>query len=110
MSAASHQPPTAEIDPADGGRLRLSGRWTLRYAADLAKALQAAPESVTHIDATGVLHVTEAGSEFYLLNHTPAEIDEAFKVFTHIAYVANRTDWIKARVTEPIRIEQEPAA
>ena len=55
-----------------------------------------------HIDATGVLHVQEHGSEFYVLNDSPTAIDEAFKVFTHIAYVAKRTDWIKDRIGEPI--------
>ena len=55
-----------------------------------------------HIDATGVLHVQEHGSEFYLLNRSPEAIDEAFKVFTHVAYLANKTDWIKSRIGEPL--------
>lgn len=74
-----------------------------------------APDEITEIptpavDATGVLHITDAGSQFYPLSATPDEIDEAFKVFSHIAYVANKTDWIKGLIGEPMRLEAEEAA
>lgn len=74
-----------------------------------------APDSDTEIptpavDATGVLHITDAGSQFYPLAATPADIDEAFKVFRHIAFVAGKTDWIKGLIGEPMRLETEVAA
>lgn len=64
------------------------------------------------IDSTGVLHITDAGSQFHPLSDSPAAIDEAFKVFTHIAYVANKTDWIKELVGEPMQLDttEESAA
>lgn len=61
-----------------------------------------AEQEMPHIDATGVLHVQDHGSSFYLLNESPEAIDESFKVFKHIAYVAGKTDWIKSRVKEPL--------
>lgn len=48
------QPPKADLDPGDASRLRLSGRWTLRHATDIGEVLRAAPEGVTHVDASGV--------------------------------------------------------
>ena len=60
--------------------------------------------------APAFLHITDAGSQFYPLSHTPEDIDEAFKVFSHIAYVANKTDWIKALIGEPMRLEQTEEA
>lgn len=59
------------------------------------------------IESTGVVHVTDGGSQFYPLNHTPADIAEAYGVFRHIAYVANRTDWIKARVGAPMEASND---
>lgn len=56
------------------------------------------------IDALGVAHIQEGLTEFYILASTPDEIDEAFKIFTHIAYVAKRADWIKNRVTTPVEV------
>jgi len=55
------------------------------------------------IEATGVLHITADGSLFYPLAHTPEQIDEAFGVFRHIAYVAQKTDWIKGLIGEPMQ-------
>lgn len=67
--------------------------------------------SMPKVDATGVLHVTDAGSQFYPLSATPDDIDKAFKVFTHIAFVAGKTDWIKGLIGEPMRLnESEEAA
>lgn len=54
------------------------------------------------IEATGVLHITENGSQFYPLANDPAAIDAAFNVFRHIAYVANKTDWIKGLIGDPM--------
>lgn len=55
-----------------------------------------------HIDRTGVVHITADGSQLYPLARTPDEIDEAYGVFRHIAYVAQRTDWIKTRIGDPM--------
>lgn len=58
-----------------------------------------------HIDATGVVHIQDGLSELYVLADDPEQIDEAFKVFSHIAYVARKTDWIKAQIKSPIEVE-----
>ena len=55
-------------------------------------------QPMPHIDRIGVVHVTADGSQLYPLG----DIDEAFKVFTHIAWVASKTDWIKGLVGEPM--------
>ena len=34
-NAPNHHPPAASVDPGDATRLRLSGRWTLRYANEI---------------------------------------------------------------------------
>lgn len=63
------------------------------------------------IDCTGVLHVTDSGSQFYPLAADPAVIDAAFAVFRHVAYVASKTDWIKGLVGDPLpEPESETAA
>ena len=54
MSPHDPQPPKADTDPADASRLRLSGRWTLRYANDIGEVLRAAPEEVASVDASHV--------------------------------------------------------
>lgn len=54
MNPRDTQPPKADLDPGDASRLRLSGRWTLRHATDIGEVLRAAPEGVTHVDASGV--------------------------------------------------------
>lgn len=56
------------------------------------------------VDATGVCHITDAGTQFYPLSRTPEEIDTAFKLFTHIQHVAKRADWIKELVGEPMQL------
>jgi hypothetical protein len=85
------------------------GETALQTAA-YARSEFMAPDEQTEIptpavDATGVLHITDAGSQFYPLSATPEEIDQAFKVFSHIAFVANKTDWIKGLIGEPMRLE-----
>jgi hypothetical protein len=63
------------------------------------------------IERTGVVHVTAGGSQLYPLAKSPQEIAEAYAVFRHVAYVANKSDWIKARVGEPMpEPESENAA
>ncbi|WP_372595604.1 hypothetical protein [Actinotalea sp.] len=68
-------------------------------------------QALPHIDRTGVVHITADGSYLYPLAGNPAEIDEAYGVFRHIAYVAQRTDWIKGLLGEPMPApESEDAA
>ncbi|MES2859324.1 MAG: ABC transporter permease [Pseudomonadota bacterium] len=52
--ATNHQPPSVDADPKDAATLRLSGRWTLRYADQIGEALRKAPDTVAKVDATGV--------------------------------------------------------
>jgi hypothetical protein len=58
------------------------------------------------VDCTAVVHVTDAGSVMYPLAHDRDEIDAQFTLFNHIAYVAKRTDDIKAYVGRPMHIEE----
>ncbi len=59
--APNHHPPALAADPADTGVLRLSGRWTLRYANEIGEVLRAAPEGVTCVDARGVERLDTLG-------------------------------------------------
>lgn len=79
---------------------------TAAYAkADFYLGEDGAEVPMPAIDATGVVHIQDGLSELYVLAATPAEIDEAFKVFTHVAYLARKTDWIKNRITTPVELE-----
>lgn len=62
--------------------------------------------AMPHIDRIGVVHITEDGSHLYDLG----DIAAAFKVFTHVAYLAKKTDWIKELVKEPMSEPQEGSA
>jgi phospholipid/cholesterol/gamma-HCH transport system permease protein len=57
----NHHPPTASIDPDDGTRLRLAGRWTLRYVAEIGDALRDLPDSIAAVDACGVERLDTLG-------------------------------------------------
>jgi len=60
-----------------------------------------------HIDRIGVVHITADGSQLYDLG----DVDAAFKVFTHVAWVASKTDWIKGLIGDPMtEPESETAA
>lgn len=61
MPATQHQPPHAEVDPGETTRLRLSGRWTLRYSEAIGAALRAAPEGIARVDATAVERLDTLG-------------------------------------------------
>jgi phospholipid/cholesterol/gamma-HCH transport system permease protein len=54
LSPPSSQPPRADVDANDASRLRLTGRWTLRYANDIGEVLRAAPDGISSVDASGV--------------------------------------------------------
>ena len=68
MTAAPHQPPHTEVDPGDASRLRLSGRWTLRYTTDIGDVLRAIPSGITTFDARGVDRLDTLGV-LQLLRH-----------------------------------------
>jgi phospholipid/cholesterol/gamma-HCH transport system permease protein len=59
--APNHHPPAASADPGDATRLRLSGRWTLRYANEVGDALRDAPNGITDVDARGVERLDTLG-------------------------------------------------
>jgi len=61
MTAPAAHPPEFEIDASDASRLRLSGRWTLNYAAAISACLTRAPRTATRIDATGVERLDSLG-------------------------------------------------
>lgn len=54
------------------------------------------------IERTGVVHVTAGESLLYPLASSPDEIAVDYNLFRHVAHVANRTDYIKGRVGEPM--------
>ena len=66
--APNHQPPAAAVDPDNPATLRLTGRWTLRYANEIGDALRATPEGVDQVDARGVERIDTLGV-LQLLRH-----------------------------------------
>ena len=58
-----------------------------------------------HIDRIGVIHISEEGSTFHELGN----IEENFKVFTHVHYLASKTDYIKELVSAPLTPEEMKA-
>lgn len=62
------------------------------------------------IDCTAVVHITEGGATMHPLAHDADQLAEHFKVFTHAAYLAERTDYIKGLVGEPMMPESESVA
>jgi len=80
-----------------------TGLQTAAYAR--AEFMAPTPDAETPlptIDATGVLHITDSGAQFYPLAHNPEQIDAAFGVYRHVAYVASKTDWIKGLIGDPM--------
>jgi phospholipid/cholesterol/gamma-HCH transport system permease protein len=61
MTTPAATPPSLEADPEHHGQVRLRGRWTLRYAAELGQALRAAPEGIETVDASGVDRLDSLG-------------------------------------------------
>ncbi len=66
--APNHSPPAVTIDPDDPARLRLSWRWTLRYANEIGEALRAAPTGYACVDARAVERIDTLGV-LQLLRH-----------------------------------------
>jgi hypothetical protein len=85
-----------------------TGLQTAAYARGEFMGLESGTEaSMPEIESTGVLHVTAGGTRFFPLLNTPAEIDDAFLVFRHVAWVAGRADWIKNLVGNPFEEPEE---
>ena len=55
-----------------------------------------------HIARIGVIHITEDGSTLHELGN----IEENFKIFTHVHFVASKTDYIKELVSAPLTPEE----
>ena len=53
-NAPNHHPPAISVDPGDATRMRLSGRWTLRYANEISEILRGVPGGIAGVDASGV--------------------------------------------------------
>src|SRR5690606_26839524 len=68
MTPPARKAPSAEIDPQDGSRLLLRGRWTLRNAMQVGEALRGTPDGVATIDASGVDRLDSLGV-LQLLRH-----------------------------------------
>jgi len=66
--APNHAPPVVAIDPEDPARLRLSGRWTLRYANEIGEVLRNAPTDIACLDARAVDRIDTLGV-LQLLRH-----------------------------------------
>ncbi|MFT3761074.1 MAG: ABC transporter permease [Pseudoxanthomonas sp.] len=61
MSATADTHPQFLIDPAEPGRARLLGDWSLAMALQVAERLRELPASVATLDATGVSRIDSAG-------------------------------------------------
>jgi phospholipid/cholesterol/gamma-HCH transport system permease protein len=68
LAADTRSPPQWSVDPEDPARLRLSGRWTLRYAHEIGESLRETPDGVRALDATGVERLDSVGV-LQLLRH-----------------------------------------
>lgn len=61
MPLAAANAPRIDVDPGDGGRLRLRGDWTLAHATEVGRILRDTDEGVSHVDATAVDRMDSAG-------------------------------------------------
>lgn len=59
--APNHHPPATAVDPANPQVLRLSGRWTLRFANEVGDALRDLPDGIACIDARDVERLDTLG-------------------------------------------------
>lgn len=82
-----------------------TGLQTAAYASAEFMLTDDGEQPLPEIDCTAVVHITDSGSTLHPLSHTRDAIAEAFKVFRHVQFVAQRTDWIKGLVGEPMTTE-----
>ncbi|MDI9238754.1 MlaE family lipid ABC transporter permease subunit [Lysobacter sp. LF1] len=61
MTEPTAHPPQIATDGQAPSRLRLSGRWTLDHAGQIADALLDTPESIESVDATGIERLDSVG-------------------------------------------------
>ncbi|MDR0183616.1 ABC transporter permease [Lysobacter arvi] len=80
MTDSTAHPPQIDADGSSPSRLRLSGSWTLDYAAQIGTALGGAPERVEAIDASGVERLDSVGVLQLLRFARRSNLD--FDVFT----------------------------
>ena len=90
--APNHHPPAAAVDPAEPGRLRLSGRWTLRFANEIGEALRASPDGIVRVDARAVERIDTLGV-LQLLRHA----DRRKLDFDHFEFRDDQKSLICAR-------------
>jgi hypothetical protein len=64
---------------------------------------------IPYIEATGVAHVTDAGTQFYPLAKDRDNLVAMHKVFQHVAWIAKKTEDIKGYVGQPMVLEEEEA-
>jgi hypothetical protein len=62
-----------------------------------------------YIDCTGVVHITDGSTTLHPLAKDKTELTEHYKVWTHVAYLAQRQDYIKNLVGLPMEIDTEEA-
>ena len=89
-STPTAPPPQIAIDDADPSRLRLSGRWTLEYAAQIGARLAESPRTATIVDASAVERLDSVGVLQLIRFARRTELDFAGFVFRddHRALVA----------------------
>ena len=94
LPSTVHAPPEWSLDEADPARLRLSGRWTLRYAREIGERLRQAPESARVFDARGVDRLDSTGVLQLLRHARRNDLDFAAFEFddAHLALVETIED------------------
>ena len=63
--------------------------------------------AMPYIDCTAVVHITEGETILYPLAKDKTELAEHFRVFTHVNYLAQKVDYIKGLVGQPMELETE---
>ena len=94
LPSSIHAPPEWTVDEADPTRLRLAGRWTLRYAHEIGERLRQAPADARVFDARGVERLDSTGV-LQLIRHARRQ-DLDFDAFefddAHLALVETIED------------------
>lgn len=87
-----------------------TGLQTAAYAlADWYLTEDGLAQPIPYIEATGVAHVTDAGTLFYPLAKDRDNLVAMHKVFQHVSWIAKKTDEIKGYVGQPMELEEEEA-
>jgi hypothetical protein len=59
------------------------------------------------IDCSAVVHITDGETVMFPAAKTPAVLDEQFKLFTHVAFVARRVKWIGEQLGDPMHPDDD---